>query len=152
MTQARTSGPPPGSLETPTLTALRELLTAARKVSPAVARRVGLSDFELDALEHLISEPIGPAELARRLGVTSAASSGIVDRLAARGHVVRRPHASDGRRTQVLITDSGRTEVLAQLAPMFAGLAALDARLAPEERVVVERFLREATAAVSRVL
>ena len=143
---------PAAALATPTLRALRELLTVGREVAPAVARRAGLTHTELDALEHLVETPIGPAELVRRLGVTTAASSGIVDRLTARGHAVRRPHASDGRRTEVVITDSGRAEVLAQLAPMFQALVALDSRLDPEQATVVEEYLRAAADALRRVL
>ena len=72
---------------------------------------------------------MGPADLARRLGVTTAASSGIVDRLTSRGHVVRVPHASDGRRTDVTITESGAAEVVGHLTPMFTALHELDSAL-----------------------
>ncbi len=140
------------ALRSPTLVALRALLEVASHVTPAVARRAGLSHTELSTLELLAEASVGPAELARHLGVTTAASSGIVDRLAARGHVVRRPHASDGRRTQVEITTSGRADVMAQLAPMFAALLELDARLEPEQAAVVEAYLRGAIGALERVL
>jgi DNA-binding MarR family transcriptional regulator len=145
-------GLPAGSLETSTLRALRELIETGSRVAPAVARRADLSRSELRALELLSGEELGPADLARHLEVTSAASSGIVDRLTARGHVVRRPHPTDGRRTAVSITDSGRAEVMGYLAPMFTALHELDAPLDDAERVVVERYLRGATAALRRML
>ena len=69
----------------------------------------------------------------------------MVDRLVARGHAERRPHPDDGRRTAVVITESGRVEVFTLLAPMFAGLSELDSSLSDDERVVVERYLRGAT-------
>ena len=94
----------------------------------------------------------GPGELARHLGVTSAAASGIVDRLAARGHVERVPHEADRRRTQVVLTDSGRREVLGHLMPMFAALDELDRGLSDDEREVVDRYLTAATEAIRRVL
>jgi DNA-binding MarR family transcriptional regulator len=131
-----------------TLDALQELVDVAAQVPHDVARAAGLSTSELHSLRHLMDTAMGPVELARALGVTSAASSGVVDRLVARGHAERRPHPEDGRRTQVLITDSGRAEVFARLAPMFAALAELDAPLDPHEREVVERYLRGATAAM----
>jgi len=37
------------------------------------------SESELHSLRHLLAGPLGPNDLARTLGVTSAASSGIVD-------------------------------------------------------------------------
>lgn len=135
-----------------TLDALQELVDVAAQVPHEVARRAGLSTSELHSLRHLFEHPMGPVELARVLGVTSAASSGVVDRLASRGHVERRPHPEDRRRTEVVITESGRREVIGRLAPMFAGLAAVDARLSPEDRLVVEAFLRGATDAMKALM
>lgn len=131
-----------------TLLALRELLALGERVPASVAREAALSHSELRALELLVEAPRGPVELSHHLGVTSAASSGIVDRLCARGHAERVPHPSDGRRTQVLITDSAREEVLGHLMPMFTRLQALDAEFSPDELEVVERYLRAATEAV----
>lgn len=137
---------------TESLEALRELVDVAALVGPAIARRAHLSHSELTALELLIKGTCGPVELARELGVTSAASSGIVDRLVGRGHVVRRPHPSDGRRTEVVITPSGRDEVLGHLMPMFVSLQELDRGMDPQEREIVARYLRGAIAAMRRLL
>ncbi|MDN5790611.1 MAG: MarR family winged helix-turn-helix transcriptional regulator [Micrococcales bacterium] len=134
------------------LAALQELVNLAETVPAAVARRAGLSTSELHSLRHLMRGPLGPVELAHELGVTSAASSGVVDRLCKRGHAERRGHPSDGRRTQVVITDSGRAEVMARMRPMFEGLAELDNALDDEERELVERYLRGATASLRRLL
>lgn len=136
-----------GSLE-----ALQELVDVAGQVPHEVARRAGLSVSELHSLRHLMTAPLGPVELARELGVTSAASSGVVDRLVTRGHAERRPHPDDRRRTEVVITDSGRLEILQRLAPMFAGLAETDSALTDDEREVVERYLRGAIAAMRALM
>jgi DNA-binding MarR family transcriptional regulator len=141
-----------GWSQTSTLVALRELLDVAARVRPVVAGRTGLTQSELVTLEHLIKGPVGPGEVARQLEVTSAAATGIVDRLAARGHVERRPHASDRRRTELVITDAAREEVLTHLLPMFRALAEMDAELDADERQVVERYLRRAAEAVQEVL
>jgi DNA-binding MarR family transcriptional regulator len=138
---------PSGSLE-----ALQELVDVAGLVPHEVARKAGLSVSELHSLRHLMASPMGPVELARELGVTSAASSGVVDRLVARGHAERRPHPDDRRRTEVVITESGRVEIFTRLAPMFSGLAQIDSALTAEERVVVERYLRGATAAMRSLM
>ncbi len=131
-----------------TLRALRHLMTVAGDMPGEVARRADLTQTELRALEVLIEAPRGPVELSRDLGVTSAASSGIVDRLCHRGHVRRLPHPTDGRRTQVVISDSGREEVLSYLIPMFRQLQALDDDFSEEERRVVLRYLKAAAAVV----
>lgn len=134
------------------LDALEELVGLAAQVPHEVARKAGLSVSELHSLRHLMASPMGPVELAKALGVTSAASSGVVDRLVARGHAERHPHAEDRRRTEVVVTESGRREVFALLAPMFAKLAEIDAPLDDDERVVVERYLRGAIAALRSVI
>ena len=140
------------AMSSPTLQLLRLLLDTAQQSGPAIARKADLGHTELAALELLTREPRGPGELARHLGVTSAAASGIVDRLVARGHAVRQPHSEDGRRTQVLLTDSGRSEVVGHLMPMFVALAELDSTLEADERAVVERYLTGAIEAVRRIL
>jgi DNA-binding MarR family transcriptional regulator len=140
------------ALDTSTLQLLRVLLDVAQQSGPAVARRADLTHTELTALEQLTRHAWGPGELARHLGVTSAAASGIVDRLVARGHVERQPHPDDRRRTQVVLTGSGRSEVLGHLMPMFAALDELDRSLSDEERAVVDRYLVSATDAIRRIL
>ena len=138
--------------QTSTLTALRELTRLSEQVTPAVARRSGLTHNELRALEHLMERAMGPGDLGRVLGVSSAAASGIIDRLEVRGHAQRASHASDGRRTSVTISASGREEVVSYLMPMFRELAALDAGLSDEERAAVDRYLRGAIRAMRTVV
>lgn len=130
------------------LAALDELVQVAGATTDSLARRARLSHTELDAMRHLMQQDIGPAELARSLHVTSAAATGIVDRLESRGHVQRAAHPSDRRRTRVEVTESGRQEVLSLLSPMFQGLARADAELSPTDREMVTRFLRSATRAM----
>ena len=111
------------------------------------------SHSELVTLEHLMGSPsLGPAEVARRLGVTTAASTTIIDRLAARGRTSapaprHRPAAHRGE-----LTPSGRQEVLTDLMPMFQALEQMDAELDADERRVVTAYLQRATAALRAVL
>ena len=137
--------------QTGSLVALREAIEAGSRVRHVVARRAGLSDSELVALQHLVRGPLGPAELARILDVSTAASTGVVDRLADRGHVERHPHVGDRRRTEVRVTRSGREEVLAHLLPMFTALDAWDRSFTDDERALVERYLRGVRAAFEQV-
>lgn len=144
--------PGPGWDETPSLRALRELVAVAARTNHVVARRAGLSETELVTLEHLSRERIGPAEVARRLEVSTAAATGIVDRLVGRGHVERRPHPDDRRRTELVITPSGRSEVVAHLLPMFVALDRLDRGFSQAERAVVQRYLEGAAEAFGLVV
>lgn len=137
--------------QTGSLVALRAAIAAAGRVRHVIARRAGLSESDLVAMEHLLDTPVGPGELARRLDVTTAAATGLVDRLERRGHVARHPHDRDRRRTTVEVTPSGREEVLAHLLPMFVALDRLDRSFTVEERALVERYLRGAAAAFAEV-
>lgn len=138
--------------QTGTLLALRELTALSRLVAPVVARRAGLGHHEMVAMEHLMEQPLGPSEIAQRLGVTTAAASGIIDRLSARGYVERRADERDRRRTQVHVTDLGRRDMLQHLMPMLTAVAELDSAFSEEERRVVEAYLAGANAALRRLL
>jgi len=131
-----------------TVVAAYHLIRVAATVEPTLARRAGISTSELQALRHLVGGSCGPVELSRRLGVTSAASSGVVDRLVSRGLARRRPHPDDGRRTRVEVTEAGRREVEALMRPVVARLAETDDRFSDEERVVVRRYLEDVAGAL----
>lgn len=120
-------------------------------VRHVVAERVELSITEFATLEHLAKAAIGPAEIARQLNVSTAAATGIVDRLEAKGHAKRQPHPLDRRRQEVLITQHAREEVLRQMTPMFRAIGIADAQLTEQEREVVARYLRAAVEAATAV-
>jgi DNA-binding MarR family transcriptional regulator len=136
-----------GWKQTGSLLALREAIARGGRLRHLIARRAGLSESDLVAMEHLMRGPLGPADLARRLEVSTAAATGLVDRLVQRGHVERHPHEVDRRRTDVEVTPSGREEVLANLLPMFVALDRMDRSFSDDERAVVERYLRGVIAA-----
>jgi DNA-binding MarR family transcriptional regulator len=138
--------------QSPTTAALDQLIQVAGAVEPAVARRGGISTSELQALRYLVGGSHGPVELSHLLGVTSAASSGVVDRLVARGHVQRRPHPDDGRRTRVEVTPSGRSEIESLMRPVLERLADAEAGLDEQERDVVRRYLTSVTTTLREVL
>lgn len=121
-------------------------------VRRTISGRSGLSVTELHALEHLSTDALGPAEIARLLDVSTAASTGIVDRLEAKGHVERRPHHTDRRRTEVVMTPSAYAEVMAQLAPMFGELARLDEGLSAAERAIVTGYLNAVIRAAATIV
>ncbi len=137
--------------QTESLTALRALINEAIHANHVVARRAGISVSELLTLAHLSMEEIGPAEIARRLAVTAPAATIIVDKLVARGYAERQPHESDRRRTDLVISEAGRTAVVTQMLPMFLALDAVDRALEDDEREVVTRYLGAVLEAYQRL-
>jgi DNA-binding MarR family transcriptional regulator len=81
-------------------------------------------------------------ELGAALGLSSAAVTGLVDRLEAQGMARRVPDAADRRRTRVELTDEAHAIGAALLAPVAARIDDATRALTPPERAVVARFLR----------
>ncbi len=131
-------------------TALRHLLQAGREMHTAMARRLDLRMIDLQAIDHVVTavRPLGPVELARRLGIRSASASVLVDRLVEAGHLARVPDPDDGRRTRLVATEHARSEALRALAPLLSGISALTDALDEHDARVVRDFLRGATTAM----
>lgn len=96
-----------------------------------ILRPYGLTFARYEALVLLTfsrrgSLPLG--KMGERLQVHPTSVTSIVDRLEAAGHVVRRPHPSDGRAVLAEITDSGRAlveQATGDLVSAHFGVAAL---------------------------
>ncbi|MGL5808588.1 MAG: MarR family winged helix-turn-helix transcriptional regulator [Nocardioides sp.] len=140
--------PVPDSPSDPLSDALQLLLASHTQAQGRLARRLGASGTDVDALEHLIVRPLGPVALAERLGVTPAAASLAVSRLEGRGHARRLPDPDDGRRTQVVLTDVGRDTVLDHARPMLNALDEMAGRFTASETAAVLRYLQGAERAL----
>jgi DNA-binding MarR family transcriptional regulator len=135
--------PRPGHQSDPLQLAFRDVLTLTSLARTVLARRLGLSVHDVEAMEQVMvaGEPLGPVELSRRLGVTSAAATQAVHRLQAAGHVVRAPHPADRRRKVLSVTPSGAAHVFSELGPLLALSARAFEDMSEEERATVQRFL-----------
>lgn len=72
-------------------------------------RRLGVSAGEADVLTIVLlsAEPPAPTDLANRLGMTTAGMTSRLNSLEAAGLIERRPHATDGRRRILHLTEAG---------------------------------------------
>jgi DNA-binding MarR family transcriptional regulator len=120
------------------LRALRqELLTTS--IEPTGDRaRSGLTGPQISLIRSLVVE--GPAtvtELARRLSLSHSTTSGIVDRLQARGSVTRETDPDDRRYTRVRVTESvqGYTREISEGS--YGRLARVLEAASPAERKAV---------------
>lgn len=132
--------------------AVRQVLRLAPDVHAALAHRLGVGVTDLLALDHLSTPPPpdGVVDLGRRLGVTSASATVLVDRLVAADHVRRVAHPHDGRRTRLEMTSHAETEVRAALDPLIAQLAGVVADLDDDQARTVLTFLTELTGVLER--
>ena len=122
--------------------ALYAVLRAMPELRVAIAHRLGLNPSEVDAMEHIMGEPVGPVELSRRLHMTSASATVLVDRLEQAGHAVREPDPDDGRRRVVRPTTQGTDAVFAQIGPLVADLVAAEDGLTARDCATVVRYLK----------
>lgn len=128
---------------------MRSVLSLAAAARVGMSRRMRISLHDLEAIEHVMTSAgedggpltVGPSELARRLGVSTAATTQSLHRLEASGHVRRRPHPDDRRRQVVEVTPEGAQRVFATLAPLLQMLQAQAAGLSASEQRAVLKFL-----------
>jgi len=77
---------------------VREVYEVSQDFESHVGRQLAVNRTDLSAMEHLIqSGPLSPTELARRLEISTAAATTVVDRLTALGHTTRMHHPTDRR-------------------------------------------------------
>lgn len=126
--------------------ALREVNRAAADAEQALARRLGMRPMDYAALGHVMTarEPLGPAELSSRLGISTGSATELADRLARAGHLERHAHPMDRRRVALRATEPAIGRVLGALAPLFDDVDALTADFTAAEQEVVVRYLRAA--------
>ena len=91
---------------------LRSLILAGEHYRQTVSEAIGLGTTESQALSYLaVHGESGQSVLARDLGLTSSASTALVDRLERQGVCARVRHPKDRRRLIVRLTDRGQAVV-----------------------------------------
>lgn len=134
------------------ITALMRAMGALRevedRVSDASLEYMKLGKTDMRALHFLIvaentAQTVTASSLAAHLGITSASTTKLLDRLERGGHLSRRPHPSDRRSQSIHITDETRTAAMETVGAQQSRRFHAAARLSAAEREVVIRFLRE---------
>lgn len=130
------------------MNALGELRAAERRLSEAAQRYMRLNETDMRALHFLIvtghaGELVTPGQLAQHLGISTASTTKLLDRLERGGHVVRSPHPTDRRALTVSITPDTHRAAQESVGRQQARRIHAAARLSPAERAIVTRFLRE---------
>jgi DNA-binding MarR family transcriptional regulator len=121
--------------------ALRRLLLAAEDLRLRMGHDMGLSRIETVAVEHLMGEDLGPVELSRRLHISSAAATLLVDRLQEDRHVTREMDATDRRRRQVRLRPATRRNTRAHVDQVVDAIVRVERNFTKGEREVIRRYL-----------
>ena len=130
------------------LDALAAWRTAESRLSEASRRYMKLGDNDMKALRYIIVTTdhgdIATAQgIAKYLGISSAATTKLLDRLEAGGHIQRLAHPSDRRARAIVVDDLTRESAGATIGREHARRFRVAAALSPEERDVIVRFLTE---------
>ena len=104
----------------PATVLLRQILELNEVMEFAMRREMSLNETDFQAMQHLIKHrSMSAGELAQFLHLTAAATTTVIDRLAARGHIVRTAHPTDRRRQLISPSAESIKETMARLMPMI---------------------------------
>jgi DNA-binding MarR family transcriptional regulator len=141
---------PPGAV----LRALRDYRNVEVARRRSARDSMGMGKTDLLALRYLLraqadGERVGPKDLSRMLGITTASTTSLVDRLVDSGHVRREPHPTDRRSLVIVPTVATDSEVRATLGGMHRRMMSVAEELSAAEAQIVVNFLRRMSEAVA---
>ncbi len=119
------------------------LLTLQQRFRRHMEDSLGVDPAGLTTMIHLSG--VGsdsPTAIARTLETSTAATSLVLNRLEASGHISRQPHPTDRRKVVVVATPASITSAYASASPVIDGIDRLIATLTPVERSTVAGFLQ----------
>ena len=137
-----------------------EAFRVYRAAEAAMRRRtretMSMGENDLLVLRYLLKaagqgRSVSPHELTRYLGVSTASTTAIVDRLERSGHVIRLPHPTDRRSILVVATSASDTEVRRTLGKMHDRMLSAVLDMTPDESAAVVACLARLQAAVDEV-
>lgn len=121
---------------------LRDILDISEEFEEHVGRTLSVNATDLEAMEHLImSGPLPPTELSRRLNISTPAVTASIDRLITVGHVTREQHPTDRRSVIVVPNPRSVATAMATLMPMIMGIDRVLDNFDDHEKGVIERYL-----------
>lgn len=132
--------------------ALAEWQGASRALAELSARYMHLNETDMRAIRMIMraqqrGEIVTPKDIAHEVGISSASTTKLVDRLVDGGHLIRTAHPSDRRTTRIRVTESTRRAARETVGRQHARRFAAAAALSRDERTAVIRFLRTLTKA-----
>ncbi len=133
-------------LQIDVLEGLQAWTVGSAELNHHLARWTGLPTSDADALGHVVwaaegGSPLTPRELSRRIGMTSGATTILLDRLAAAGMLARSREHADRRRVTLRPTELGRERTRAFTAFAGAEIAAAVRAVPAADLEVITGFL-----------
>ncbi len=121
---------------------MRTLSVLEQEFARHVATELGVDAAGQAAMYHLgMSGTATPTEIARQLGISTAATTLVLNRLEAAGHLSRKPHATDRRKVVVVPAAASLAAAYELVRPVIDGVEEVAGSMTPDEQAVVTRFL-----------
>jgi DNA-binding MarR family transcriptional regulator len=138
------------------LTAMREYRAAESAMRKRTRTSMGMGETDLLALQLLLQakragRTMSPKDLAQALGISSASTTILIDRLVKSGHAERRAHPSDRRALIVAPTDATESEVRHTLGGMHHRMIEAAEALDADDAAAIVGFLRSMRTALDAV-
>jgi DNA-binding MarR family transcriptional regulator len=120
---------------------LRAVILAGENYRQVIAQVTGLGVTETQALSYLaVHGDRGQNALGADLGLTSSASTALVDRLERQGVAERYPHPSDRRRVLVRLTEQGEAVLARSRGWLAASFQSFSGEELPQLAAALQRI------------
>lgn len=133
------------------LAAVRRWREAEQRMSEESRSQMKLGDNDMKAMRFIIvstnqGKATTPGMIATHLGISTASTTKLLDRLDAAGHITRSPHPTDRRAVVITVNPHSHDEVQESVGRLHARRFEVAAKLDSREREIVIRFLDELSA------
>lgn len=121
---------------------VRELADITRQFEKRLQEHLTVNPTDLDAMQHLIQRgPLTAGQLAEAIELSPGATTTVIDRLEALGHVQRVTDASDRRIVSIVATESSRQKAESMLWAMIRAIDQVVTDLPPDHQGIVLDYL-----------
>lgn len=124
-------------------TLLRAIMQTSDEFERYLGAELTVNPTDLQAMQHLIIRgPMSPTDIARVLGISTAAATVVVDRLTKVGHVTRAPHPTDRRGIVVVPEPESVARAMRALMPMISGIDLVIHDFDESQQEAITEYLR----------
>ena len=92
---------------------------------------------------------VSPHDVASHLRISTASTTKLLDRLESSGHLVRRPHPSDGRARVVVLTAKSRTEFFRHFGAHLKAMVSVAENFSEQQLTTIADFVDGMSGAIS---